>query len=516
MTTALENVSLPESKIKTGAPQTGKQYLDSLKDGRQVYLDGKIIEDVTEHPAFRNAARSVASLYDAMHDPKRSEILMTASDVGDGLTHRLFKPARSREEMTLQRRAVHEWAKMTYGWMGRSPDFKGALVATWGANSEYYGEYAGNALSWYARCQESVLFLNHAIVNPPVDRGRPAEVVRDVLISVQKETDAGIYVSGAKVVATGSALSQYSFVGQMATQGDDGEDMALMFTLPINSLGCKLICRNSYENIANAVGSPYDYPLSSRFDENDAIFVLDNAFVPWENVFVYKNLDRVKHFYLGSGFMQSVFLQACTRYAVKLDFMAGLVARALRTTGGHAFRGNQALLGEIVGLRNKFWAFSDAMIGQPEPWKGDTLLPNLNAAIAYRTWAPEALPKVREIVQKIIASALIYLPSSVRDFDNPEIDGYLRRFVRGAGDVGYRERIKVLKLLWDSVGTEFGGRHELYERNYAGSHEDIKLQCLMMAEHTGTMGEMDRLVETCLSDYDEHGWVAAPWRAGSE
>jgi 4-hydroxyphenylacetate 3-monooxygenase len=501
-----------EFRADTQRPFTGNEYLASLNDGRNVFIHGERVEDVTAHPSFRNSARSLARLYDALHDPAHRNVLTTPTDTGSGgYTHRFFKPARSPSDMRAQQAAVAQWARLTYGWMGRSPDFKGALISTWGANADFYGDFAGNARTWHKRCQESVLFLNHAIVNPPVDRSRPAETVRDVYVSVHKETDAGIYVSGAKVVATGAALSQYSFVGQSGATATDGEDLALMFMLPLNAPGCKLLCRQSYEGIAAASGSPFDYPLSSRFDENDAIFVLDNAFVPWEDVFVYRDVDRVKRFYQESGFMQGFCLQACTRYAVKLEFLAGLVAKALRTTGGHIFRGNQVLLGEIVALRNKFWAFSDAMIGNASEWKEGTFLPNMNAAMAYRAFAPDALPRVREIVQKIIASALIYLPSSVRDFDNPEIDIYLKRYVRGSGDIGYRERIKVLKLLWDSTGTEFAGRHELYERNYAGNHEEVRLQSYLTAERTGEMRDMEALVDNCMADYDEQGWVNKVW-----
>lgn len=498
--------------MSRSCPYTGAEYLASLRDDRTVFIDGERVKDVTTHPAFRNSARSIARMYDALHDPARRELLTTATDTGNGgWTHRSFKPARSVDDMAAQREAIAAWARLSYGWMGRTPDFKAALVNTLGANAEYYGPFADHARAWYRKASESALFMNHAIVNPPVDRARPASTVRDVYVAVQKETDAGIYVSGAKVVATGAALTQYNFVGQSGTTATDGEDLALMFMLPVSSPGCKLICRTSYEGLAAAKGSPFDYPLSSRFDENDAIFVLDNAFVPWEDVLVYRDLDRIKRFYVGSGFLQGFSLQACTRYAIKLDFMAGLVARALRTTGGDIFRGNQVLLGEIVGLRNMFWSFTDAMIGQPSPWADGALLPNLRAAVSYRMFAPNAFSRAREIVQKIIASALIYLPSSVRDFDNPEIAPYLERYVRGSGGIGYKERIKVMKLLWDAVGTEFAGRHELYERNYAGNHEEVRLQALMMAQGNGQMRSMEELVDTCLADYDETGWTNQAW-----
>jgi 4-hydroxyphenylacetate 3-monooxygenase len=191
--------------------------------------------------------------------------------------------------------------------------------------------------------------------------------------------------------------------------------------------------------------------------------------------------------------------------------MVGLIAKALRTTGGDEFRGNQAMLGEVVAWRNMFWALSDCMANHPAKWVGDAVLPDLRAAQSYRVFAPEAYPKVREIVEKIIASALIYLPSSAKDFKNSEIDPYLARYVRGSHGVGYKERIKVMKLLWDAVGTEFGGRHELYERNYAGNHEDVRIQTLSGTWRNGSMDQMIALVDACLADYDEDGWTSDTW-----
>ena len=256
--------------------------------------------------------------------------------------------------------------------------------------------------------------MNHAIVNPPVDRAKAADQVKDVFITIQKETDAGIVVSGAKVVATSSALTHYNFLGQNAAMPISDTDLAVMFIAPMNAPGVKLICRTSYEMQASVMGSPYDYPLSSRFDENDAIFVFDNVLIPWENVLVHRDIEKLKSFYLRSGFIAGYTFQGCTRLAVKFDFLVGLIAKALRAAGSDEFRGNQAMLGEVIAWRNLFWAISDAMALNPVPWVGDTVLPNAQSGASYRVFAGDAYGRVKEIVEKIIASSLIYLPSSVQ------------------------------------------------------------------------------------------------------
>jgi 4-hydroxyphenylacetate 3-monooxygenase len=116
----------------------------------------------------------------------------------------------------------------------------------------------------------------------------------------------------------------------------------------------------------------------------------------------------------------------------------------------------------------------------------------------------------------VIASGLIYLPSHARDFKNPKIDKYLARYVRGSNGIDYKERIKIMKLLWDAVGTEFGARHELYEMNYSGSHELVRLFPLQQAHASGALGEMEALVEQCMADYDEDGWRHPAYHDGTD
>lgn len=504
---------LPEDHIADRKrPYTGEEYLQSLRDGREVYLDGQRVESVPDHPAFRNAARSIARLYDSLHDPATKDELTCPTDTGSGgYTHRYFRVSRSREDLVGAQKAIAGWSRLSYGWMGRTPDYKAAFTNTLGANPDYYGPYADNARAWYRRAQETVPYMNHAIVNPPIDRHKPAEAVKDVYVSVEKEVDGGIIVSGAKVVATAAALTHYNFMGQSSKSATEDLDMSLMFIVPINAPGLKLISRTSYEQAAARNGSPFDYPLSSRFDENDAIFILDKVFIPWEDVFIYRDPARIMTFYPRSGFMPGFLFQGCTRFAVKLDFITGLLAKALHASGQDDARGNQALLGEAVAWRHLFWSLSDAMASNPDKWAGDAVLPQMQAALSYRVMAPDAYPRIKDIVERTATSSLIYLPSSIRDFKSPAVRPLLDQYVRGSHGISAMERVKIMKLLWDCMGSEFGGRHELYERNYAGGWEDIRVQTLTNAEKGGDMKAMQALVDQCMADYDENGWTGSTW-----
>jgi 4-hydroxyphenylacetate 3-monooxygenase len=488
-------------------PLTGAEYVESLRDDRAIYLYGERVKDVTTHPAFRNSVRMVARLYDALHDPQRRHILTAPTDTGGrGYTHRFFRTPYSVDDLIADQRAIAEWSRISYGWMGRSPDYKAAFLGTLGANADYYEPFADNARRWYKEAQQKVLYWNHAINHPPVDRNRPPDEVSDVYIHVEKETDAGLIVSGAKVVATGSALTHHNFIAHFGLPIKKRE-FALVATVPMDARGVRLICRTSYTATAAVMGTPFDYPLSSRLDENDTILILDKVFIPWENVFMYGDPRKVQAFANDSGFTERYTFHGCTRLAVKLEFIIGLVAKSLDITGTSGFRGVQARLGEIIAWRNLFWAFSDAAARNPIPWKNGSLLPNPDYGMAYRWFMQVGYPRIREIIMQDVASGLIYVNSSTADFDNPEIRPYLDRFVRGSDGTDAVERVKVMKLLWDAVGSEFGSRHELYERNYAGNHEVTRMGLLFSQSVSGQLSEYKAFADECLAEYDLTGWT---------
>lgn len=498
----------------TGAPYTGAEYLQSLDDGREVWINGERVKRVAEHPAFRNSARMTARLYDALHDPARSDLLTIPIDTAPGQrTHRFFQAPRSIEEQVASRDAIAEWARMSYGWMGRTPDYKAAWIGTLGANRGVYEEYQPNADRWYDLARQRVPYINHAIVNPPLDRALPVET-SDVFVQVERETDSGLIVSGAKVVATGAALTQWTFVGHYGVVHKD-KKFSPIFIVPTGAPGVKLICRNSYEQMAAVMGTPFDAPLSSRLDENDSILILDKVHVPWENVLMY-GVDLSNTFIRQSGFLGRTLLHGCTRLAVKLDFIVGLFLKAVEVTGTKDFRGVQAALGEAIGLRHVMWGLSDAMARSGGPWGDGYVLPDVNAALGYRTIQADAYSRIRNLIQKTVASGLIYLPSHALDFKEPALRPYLDRYVRGSNGVDAQSRVKLLKLLWDAVGSEFASRHELYEMNYSGSYEQSRLDPLMVAEHSGLSSRMRSFVDSCMDEYDLDGWTVPDLQSSAD
>ncbi|RPV87560.1 hypothetical protein IPC780_22595 [Pseudomonas aeruginosa] len=395
------------------ALMTGADYLDSLRDGRQVYLNGERVADVTRHRAFRNACRSIAGLYDGLHGEQRD--VLTRVDAQGRRSHRFFTPAQNAEDLLGAREAIGCWSRMTYGFMGRTPDYKAAFMSGLEAGAGFYGDYRQNACAWHRAFADRGLFLNHAIINPPLDRSKAIHEMRDVFVHVERETDQGIVVSGAKMLATGSAITNATFVAPVASaqmEAGKAEDFALVFFARMDNPGLRLMCRPSYEERAS---SPFDYPLSSRFDENDSVLLFDKALIPWEDVLVYRDLRRATGFYAESGFANLYNFQSGIRLGVKLELMIGLLSLGVRANGTQGFRGIQAALGELIALQHLLQALTTAMARDPERNAAGSAVPRLEYANALRIQVPQIWKRVRELLESALGGAPLVTVSGAAD-----------------------------------------------------------------------------------------------------
>lgn len=488
---------------------TASEYLESLDDGREVYIYGERVKSVTSHPAFRNSARSIGRLYDALHAPE-SLHTMTAVDPNGYRTHRYFTPSRSSEDLLAARDAIAHWSRLSYGFMGRTPDYKAGFTATLLSDPGFYDPFKDNAIRWYRETASKVLFMNHVLVNPPVGRASAIADMRDIYLHVEQERDDGIVVRGAKMVATSAAISNATFVAQnSAVQYAEGreEDFALCFILPMNAPNLKIVCRRSYE--ASAL-SPFDNPLSSRFDENDAVLIFDGVFVPWENVLIYRDIAKARSFYSKSGFLNRYPLQSGTRLAVKMDFLCGVLVKLLESNGTYGFRGVRTKVADVLGWRNLLWSLTEAMCLNPERRADGSVVPRLEAAATVRYFGTQVMSQIKPVFDTILGGSPIMQVASFRDLQNPQWRGLLDTYFQGT-DSTAEQRMQLVKLLWDAIGSEFGGRHELYEHNYAGNNEQVRLDMLNHCTSAGTLQQCTGLVDRCLADYDLDGWKDPSW-----
>src|ERR1700758_3413209 len=330
--------------------RTGAEYLRSLKDGRRVFVDGERVKDVTTHPAFSGVARSIANLYDIAAAPELRERMTYTSPKTGQPVQRGWQIPRNHAELRERRLFSETWAEATFGLMGRAPDHVAGFFAGYAAVPQLFAaqgqKYADNLVAFYEYMRDNHIYASYAIVPPQIDRSRPAHKQSDPTLyaGVVKERDDGIVISGAQQLATGGPLSDYIHLSCIHPLQPGDENYANCVAVPVAAEGVKLYPRRPF---AGASKNAFDYPLSSRFDESDAYVVFDNVFVPWERVFIYRNVELSRDQWFKTPSHSYGNHQAQVRYVTKLRFMAGLAQRMNEITGNAAAPPVQIMMGEL-------------------------------------------------------------------------------------------------------------------------------------------------------------------------
>lgn len=484
-------------------PLTRTRYIDSLRGTREVWVHGERVDDLTTHPVFRNGAHMFARQYNALHDPNRRTKLVTATDTGsDGETHWFFRVPRSVSDLLAEREALAEWARIMYGWAGQSPEEGASLIAALGVAPEAYGQFEANARAWYQRASEQALFFHHAIQQPMNGQRDPCEVP----LIIERETDAGLILTGSAIVPSCAALSHCGFLVHHAHWPSRAEDYPLAFIAPMDSPGIKLQCRPSSTVLARLYGSPFDYPLTSRFEDNDALLSFDSALVPWENVLAWGSGTNGILSFLRASFAARKNFQESIRLSVKLEFIAGLLMHAANAAGSSSLAESRTATGELLSYRNLFWGLSEAQIRAPDPWMNGGVLPGSDHGLTFRIFSTVVYPRIREIIERSVGGGSVFLTASAADFTNPGTQDTLDRLVRAQNGYSTLDRVKLMKLLWDAIGVEAQARMDQPARTKVTN--ELRETVFSSASAIGFADQCMAFASRCLNEYDAEGWSA--------
>lgn len=478
--------------------RSGDEYLRGLRDGRTVLLGGERVTDVTRHPAFAAAIRTVAGLFDLAHDPAQ-RALMTYPSPRDGrAVNKSWLVPRTREDLAARRAAIKCWADASCGFLGRSPDHVASFFAGFAGSPDFYArggrEFAGNLLRFAARAADEDLYLSYVIVHPTVDRSRPAHGQAEPFLyaGAAAERDGGFVLRGAQMLGTGAVMSDYIFVTVILPLRPGDEDYAISCVVPTGAAGVKLYPRRPY---ALGASSVFDYPLSSRFDESDALAVFDDVFVPWEDVFIYKNIELTAGQFSATAAHVLGNTQAHIRSWAKLQFIVGLVKRCMDLSG----RGNEvrAQLGDLAARAGMVEGMILGAEAAAEPDEFGVMRPKDSLLYASQVYQQAMYPALVQQIRALMGGSLIQLPATAAELTAPGSAADVERYVRWP-QAGGRERVKLLKLLWDALGSEFGSRHLQYEMFYAGEPAAIQGREFRSFDWSAA----EALVDRCLAGYD--------------
>jgi 4-hydroxyphenylacetate 3-monooxygenase len=449
--------------------KTGAQHLASLRDGRTVYIDGQLVPDVTTHPAFRNAVRSAAALYDFQAKPENLELMTFVPEGANRRVNRAWQMPRNYEEMVQRRKALQAWARLTYGFMGRSPDHVASTLLGQRMGIDVFRKHgpdrAKALMDYFDYAVKNDVFLTYVIINPQAERAKDwGQQAEELVARIVDEDSAGITIRGAKMLGTSSIMANEVLVANLQPLKPGEEDLAFSCALPMNAKGLRVLSRKSYEAAAVSV---FDNPLSSRFDENDALIYFDDVKVPWERIFVYRDTDMCRAQFHETFAHAYQNYQAQIRLSVKIKFLLGLARRLTEAIGTTKIPS----VSEKLGFMAAQAAMIESMLSGMEASGskvGDYWMPNRHFMYASQVLTQELYPHFINAIRDLAGGAVIMLPSSVNDFKDPMLKKIIHTTQRAAA-MEPEDKVKFMKACWDAIGSEFGSRHQQYEMFYAGA-----------------------------------------------
>jgi 4-hydroxyphenylacetate 3-monooxygenase len=469
--------------------RTGAEYLQALHDQRAVFLAGQRVANVVEHPAFAAAAHTVASLYDLAVDPT-SEMAYQA-DSG-ARANRVFLIPRSRGDLQARRLASTRWALATHGFFGRGPDHVAGFLAGFASAPEVFGRFGDNVVRYYRLVRDQDLYVTYVIIPPHVDRTQiaPGQPEAFIQAGVVAERDDGIVVRGSQKLGTGTAISDELFVSCMVPQKPGDEDYALSFAIPVATPGLKLYPRRPY---AAALTNPFDYPLSARFDESDSLCVFDDVLVPWERVFVYRDVELTRNqFFLTPAHVLGNS-QAQVRLSVKMQFIAGVGRKVAALSKSETNPQTIDILGDLAFLAS---AVEGMVLAAEYNCRLDTrgvAVPDARFLYTIMGQQAELYPRALYLLRLLTTSSVIQLPDSSLAMSSAETADDVERYVRSSG-FSSEEHIKLYRLAWDLIGSEFASRHHQYEMFYAGAPSVSKGHAFRNYRYDEAVAQVERFL----------------------
>ena len=493
-----------------GAPgaMTGKRYLASLRDGREVWIDGSRVADVTAHPAFTDMIHELARVYDLQNSPEyRDEMTFLDPESGVRTSVSWLLP-RSAEDLKRKRRNSELWNQLTWGQLGRSPDILAPYIISalhlkdaFSAVRHERCDFGENLENYYKYCLRNDLFLTHALGDPQVDRSeqpqneqRPVREDEEVALHVVEETKDGVVVSGGKQLSTAAPHSNECYVSLSATFARRNDPKCVLaFAIPTNAPGLKILAR---EPVSRWFGS-WGHPLQ-MLDEQDCMLFFDRVLVPWDRLFMlYDPTPMVRMLGAAGGSVNFNFLgwaNLCRAY-VRMRLITAVATMVAEAIGVIQYREVASKLGEMVTYC-ELWRH--AMEGvEHEAGPTPTGQWSLGHGRGLHIWFAQTSGRMTELLREICGSGIIMQPSE-RDLANPEIRRYLERYMRGKDvDVEYKSRL--FRLAHDLAASSFGLRQDIYEYWHGGDPARNRINLLRSYDQSQMMGQIRELLQRPLA-----------------
>ncbi|MFM0281283.1 4-hydroxyphenylacetate 3-hydroxylase N-terminal domain-containing protein [Paraburkholderia sediminicola] len=474
---------------------TGNQKRERLRDGRRIYIGSEEVRDVTEHPAFRNTAETICSLYDYKADPANRDLL---SYEEDGDRHSLYwLRCRTREDLARRTGAIKAIAQYTFGMIGRSPDHVAGMLTGLAMNPDVlerlHPGFGQNLTRYYEYARNNDLYIAYAVIPPTGKRDAglfPGQEREDPSLRVVREDDEGVVLSGMKMLATGAVFADEVWIGNLTPIDDKFKSESITCAIPVNTPGVSFWSRQPY---GRQVRYAADYPLSSRFDETDSVLVCEEVRVPWERVFLHNNGSMSRGIYVETPSNAYANHQSNVRFWAKMGLIVGVCSRICQASGIDRIPAVREQLGRLASLEATIGAMVHGQIDAYEEWPKGYASPNRRFMYAALNWCQESYSPIIDSLRTLIGGTPLQMPASIDVLSDPELKDRFERWWR-TPSMEASDRMKLYKLAWDLVGSEFAGRHQLYEKFYAGNSIVVRNQSDREAPWDQFHGVVDALL----------------------
>ena len=436
--------------------RTGAQYIESIRDGREVYLDGERVKDVPTHPHFKPIVDIRARMYDMQHEKELASKL-TYTDEETGETNAMFyKPPRTQQDWWDKYNGVNLVMEDIGGVVTRVGDETIGEVWSLLDGAEMLNSvdprFGANIKNHVLKALREDPFHVSANTDPKGDRSKsPQEQDPDMLLHVVKETDSGLIVRGAKF-ETAAAYSNQAFVKPTIANWGNSElsDYAVGFICDMAAPGLKHICRTGFAGR----GSAEDYPLSNKFDEVDTLIIFDDVHVPWENVLFYQH-TKAATFIRATLHRYSAFPYT-QRILTYTDMMIGTALHNLKQTGLQNVPAVQEKLGKLAVYREGIRAHLTAAITLAEKSPSGLLMPNQSLLLTGRVHALSNLPEMMHLARELCGGQICVTPNAAT-FTSPETKPWMDKFYTLNEEWIADDRRKLLAYGRDLLNSSYAG-----------------------------------------------------------
>jgi 4-hydroxyphenylacetate 3-monooxygenase len=474
---------------------TGQQKLERMRDGRAVYIGAERVDDVTTHPAFRAGAETIAALYDLRADPAKRD-LFSYDENGERYALQWLR-CRTRDDLVCRMRALKASADFTYGLVGRSPEQVAGLITGLAMNpsvlESLHAGFGENLIRYYERARRDDLYLSFAVTPPTGMRATdlfPGQERDDPNLQVVAEDDAGVTVSGMKMLATSAVFADEILIGNLTPIADKFKREAITATLPLNAPGLSLWSRQPY---GRQIAHEADYPLSYRFDETDSVLVCERVKIPWERVFLHNDAAMSRRIYVETPANCYQNHHSNVRFWSKMGLIVGVASRITQANGIDKIPAVRETLGRLAALEATIGGLVQGQIEAFEQWPQGYATPNRRIMYAALNWCQEHHSEIVDTLRTLLGGIPLLMPASIDVLGDASLRDTFERWWK-TPSIAATERHKLYKLAWDLVGTEFAGRHMLYEKFYAGNSLVVRNQSDREAPWDKFHGIVDRLL----------------------